>query len=253
MRRLSLDRTQPVQETQPVSVNTPANNLRDRIESIQRRIGEAAVRSGRTASAITLVAAIKTVDAAVVLDAYRFGIRDIGENRVQEASVKREGLREARGMTHHFIGQLQTNKVRRAVELFDVIQSVDRMRLAETIDRAALELGKRQRCLIEVKISSDAAKGGASVDEVRGFVEDFRHLGSLQLDGLMGIAPHDADEKSTRAAFRTLAKIFGDLKGAFGSAPVLSMGMTGDFEMAIEEGATMVRIGRAMFGERTAA
>jgi len=228
-------------------------NLIERIEFIQKRIGEAARRSNRPASAVSLLAATKTVDSAVVLEAAKGGIRHIGENRVQEASGKWEGLGEATGLTRHFIGQLQTNKVKRAVELFDVIQSVDRFRVAEAIDRAAREANKKQRCLIEVKISSDAAKGGASIDEAKRLVDEMKRLGSVELEGLMGIAPYDVDEAQTRAAFATLAKLFSELRGAFGAAPTLSMGMTEDFEMAIEEGATMVRIGRAIFGERTTA
>ena len=228
-------------------------NLKDRIDSIHKRIVEAARRSHRDASAITLLAATKTVEVPVIIDAMRLGIHHIGENRVQEAIGKWSGLTQASQLNRHFIGQLQTNKVKKAVELFDVIQSVDRPRLADAIDRAAREAGKRQRCLIEVKISTDAAKGGASLDEARRFVEEFGRFGALQLEGLMGIAPNDVEEKTTREAFRTLSKLFTELKGAFGPAPTLSMGMTEDFEMAIEEGATMVRIGRAIFGERIAA
>lgn len=226
--------------------------LKDRIGDVRRRIGVAAARSGREATSIQLVAATKLVPAAVILEAARFGITDVGENKVQEASAKRPLLAGDLPLTHHYIGQLQTNKARRAVELFDVIQSVDRPRLAETLDRAASELGKRQRCLIEVKISEDREKGGVALSEAVEFVKDFQRYKGLRLAGLMGIAPYDSDAEKARLAFRSLAGVFRGLRDFFGPAPVLSMGMSDDFEMAIEEGSTMVRIGRALFGERNA-
>jgi PLP dependent protein len=232
-----------------VSVDSPILHLKDRIESIQRRIGEAAARSGRPASAIRLVAATKTWGAETILECARLGIRETGENRVQEAAVKRAALAKA-GLTHHFIGQLQTNKARPAVELFDVIQSVDRLRLVHAIDRAASDAGKRQRCLIEVKISDDSAKGGVAPGELKTLVAAFKSCGNLVLEGLMGIGPNDADEAQTRSAFRKLSALFAEHRPAFGPEPTLSMGMSEDFELAIEEGSTMVRVGRALFGER---
>lgn len=225
--------------------------LKDRIDSIHRRIHEAAARSGRAPSAIRVVAATKTVSVPTILEAARFGITEIGENRVQEASSKRDALKDGPPLVHHFIGQLQTNKARRAVELFDVIQSVDRLKLAESLDRAAHEAGKRQRCLIEVKISEDETKGGVLPGDLKDFIPAFGRLSGLQLEGLMGIAPYDRDDASTRQAFRRLARLFQEFRGSFGPEPVLSMGMSEDFEIAIEEGSTMVRIGRAFFGERT--
>jgi hypothetical protein len=224
--------------------------LKDRIGDLQRRIGLAAARSGREASAIRLVAATKMVPPTVILEAVRLGISEVGENKVQEASSKRGSLGTKTPLTHHFIGQLQTNKARRAIELFDVVQSVDRPRLAEALDRAATEARKRQRCLIEVKISDDAEKGGVPIADARDFAKSFQAYPGLRLEGLMGIAPNDATEAQTRAAFQKLARLFHDLRDCFGSVPVLSMGMSDDFEMAIEEGSTMVRIGRTIFGER---
>jgi pyridoxal phosphate enzyme (YggS family) len=213
-------------------------------------MAEAAARAGRPASAVRLVGATKTVSADVVLKAAAFGLTDVGENRVQEAEVKRPQLRGAT-LTHHFIGQLQTNKARRAVELFDVIQSVDRLKLAQSLDRVAAELGKRQRCLIEVKISDDAQKGGVAPVGLPTLIEAMGRLPHLSLEGLMGVAPFDVPPEETRAAFRRLATLFERHRASFGDRPILSMGMSEDFECAIEEGSTMVRIGRALFGERT--
>lgn len=233
-----------------MSVDSPTNNLKDRIDHIRERIRAAAERSGRAADAVRLVAATKTVDVATIVAASLNGIREIGENRVQEASAKSAALEDVPGLRTHFIGQLQTNKARRAVELFELIQSVDRPRLAESLDRAARELGKRQRCLIEVKISDDDAKGGLSPGDLDAFVGEFSEYRSLQLDGLMGIAPFDGGEAAARAAFRKLSALFERHRDKFGDDAVLSMGMSEDFEAAIEEGSTMVRIGRAIFGER---
>lgn len=231
----------------------PDSQLSHRIESIRRRIGDAASRSGRAASSIRVVAATKTVEPERILEAAHLGISEIAENRVQEAMEKRSALTGGPAFTHHFIGQLQTNKSRRAVELFDVIQSVDRPRLAQTLDRAAAEFGKRQRCLIEVKISDDEDKGGCPMNEAARFISEFDQYKFLSLEGLMGIAPVDTNGDITREAFRKLARIFNAMMPSFGPAPILSMGMSDDFEIAIEEGSTMIRLGRSLFGERVLA
>ena len=187
--------------------------------------------------------------ADVIAAAARLGIAEIGENRVQEAQAKRPALAGI-PLVHHFIGQLQTNKARAAVTLFDVIQSVDRLKLAEAIARAATEAGKRQRILIEVKISDENAKGGVSLDEADGLIAAAQAMPSLEVRGVMAIAPFDRPETETRAAFRRAAEVFRRHRPAFGPAPILSMGMTDDFEWAIAEGSTMVRVGRALFGDR---
>lgn len=229
-------------------IATP-DHLKSRLAAIHARIDAAARKSGRSATAIHLLAATKTVLASTIVEAAREGVTDIGENRVQEAASKRDGL-AGTVLTHHLIGQLQTNKARRAVELFDVIQSVDRLRVAEAISRAALELGKRQRCLVEVKISDDATKAGVGAAEADDFIAAVRKLPNIDLSGVMAIAPLDASEDGTRAAFRQAAEVFSRHRGEFGPAPILSMGMSDDFELAIAEGSTMVRVGRALFGER---
>lgn len=179
-------------------------------------------------------------------------MRDFGENRVQEAMEKRASLApRLEGTTQHLLGQLQTNKARKAVELFDVIQSVDRPRLAETLDRIAGEMGKTQRCLIEVKISSEPSKSGVPMADAGVFIDNFRGYKNLRLEGLMTIGALNVGVDETRRLFRGLNAFFMSRLDAFGSAPVLSMGMSDDFEIAVEEGSNMVRIGRALFGERS--
>lgn len=228
---------------------SPDLHLSDRLTAIQSRIRSAAASAGRSPSDIRLLAATKTVPAATILDAACAGVLDIGENRVQEAASKHEAL-VGSGLTHHLIGQLQTNKARRAVELFDVIQSIDRLRLADAVSRAAAELGKAQRCLVEVKISGDESKAGVGVDEADALIDAVRRLPNIELCGVMAIAPLEAGDAETIEAFARAAKIFNRHRGGFGSAPILSMGMSDDFEAAISQGSTMIRVGRALFGER---
>lgn len=228
----------------------PQPSLKDRLNNIRERIARAAARSDRPSDAIRLIAAVKTISAARINEAVAAGLREIGENKVQEAEAKRDAIGPAPGLVRHFIGGLQTNKARRAVALFDLIQSVDRPRLAEAIDRAAEEAKKRQPCLIEVKVSGEPTKSGVPLDAAADFIAEFHRYGNLELRGLMTIAPFDVPEHETRRCFRRMRSLFEAHRARLGPAPVLSMGMTDDFEMAIEEGATMVRIGRALFGER---
>ncbi len=170
---------------------------------------------------------------------------------MQEAAEKRpQMVAMPTGVRYHMIGSLQTNKARKAVELFDVIQSVDRPKLAQALDRIAGELGKKQRCLIEVKISNEPTKGGIALDDAPRFIDSFSLYTNLELQGLMTIGELDASADRTRESFRKMKDLFDLKKSLLGSAPVLSMGMSDDFEMAVEEGSTMVRIGRALFGER---
>jgi pyridoxal phosphate enzyme (YggS family) len=177
------------------------------------------------------------------------GIRDVGDNKVQEAIAKRSAIEDAH-FTHHFIGHLQTNKARRAVELFDVIQSIDRPNLAQDVNRIAGELGKKQRCLVEVKVSDEATKGGVPLSQAEEFITGFSVYTNLKLEGLMTMAPYDASEEKTRRCFQALKKLADKVRGALGEKPTLSFGMSDDFELAVQEGSTMVRIGRALFGER---
>lgn len=198
-----------------------------------------------------LLAVTKTVPAERIKEAILLGCKDFGENRVQEAESKRAALMtELSGTTQHLIGQLQSNKARRAIELFDVIQSVDRPKLAVALDRIAAETGKKQRCLVEVKVSTESTKSGVPLAEAAGFIEGFSAYKNLRLEGLMTIGRLDARPEETRVSFRELAVFFRKYISLFGPSPILSMGMSDDFEIAIEEGSTMVRLGRALFGER---
>jgi pyridoxal phosphate enzyme (YggS family) len=149
------------------------------------------------------------------------------------------------------LGPLQTNKAKSAVEIFDVIQSVDRLKAAERLDRLAHERGKVQRCLIEVKISTEPTKSGVSLQDAGDFVAIVGKFKNIELEGFMGIGPWGASVQETRQAFRSLKDVFEKNRRHFGARAVLSMGMSDDFELAIEEGSTCVRIGRALFGERS--
>jgi len=223
--------------------------LADRLQSIRERIKKAAEKSGRTENDVTLVAVGKTVPAGRILECAGLGVRHLGENKVQEALAKRAELAPA-DLTHHFIGHLQTNKARKAVELFDVIQTVDRPALAETLDRIGSENGKVQRCFIEVKVSDEPTKSGISISEAEAFIQHFSSYPHLKLEGLMTIGPNEVSVDQTRRAFQSFVQLADRMKKYLGPSPELSFGMSDDFEMAIEEGATMIRLGRALFGER---
>jgi pyridoxal phosphate enzyme (YggS family) len=219
----------------------------DALRKILDRIGKAAEQTGRRPEEITLVAVTKTVPRDKVLPLLQAGIRHVGENRVQEALGKYSELRarDSEIPKFHLIGQLQTNKAKKAVAFFDMIQSLDRLDLAQDLNRHAEELGKKQSCLIEVKISPEATKSGLTPEQLEAFLAQVKSLSSLEIKGLMGIAPLTATAAEARPYFTRLRKIFEKSK-----LDILSMGMSSDFETAIEEGATMVRIGSALFGPR---
>jgi PLP dependent protein len=205
------------------------------------RIREAAARGGRDPSTIRLIAVTKTVSPELIRQAVECGIRDIGENRLQEALPKVEALGEL-GLTWHFIGHLQTNKAKRVVEHFAWVQCVDRQELAQKLNQAA---SKPIPVLIEVKLHEELNKSGVDESRLSALVEAFREYQRLQLRGLMTIPPFFENPEDVRPYFRRLH----DLAERF-ALPELSMGMSHDFEVAVEEGATMVRIGSALFGER---
>jgi len=221
--------------------------LPDSLGRVLERIGKAVSRSGRKSDAVTLVAVTKKVQADKVLPFLHAGVRHIGENRVQESLGKYSGLSEE-GLEKpifHLIGQLQTNKSKKAVGFFDVIQSLDRLELAEAINRHAQALGKKQSCLIEIKISPEDTKTGLSPEVLQEFIAQVQSLAHLEIKGLMGIAPYSATAEEARPYFVQLRKLFEKSK-----LEILSMGMSSDFEVAIEEGSTMVRLGTALFGVR---
>ncbi len=232
-------------------VTTPA--LSERIDEVRGRIEARALRCNRAPGEITLVAVSKTHTAEIVREAIAAGANDLGENRVQEAENKipEVGRQAARW---HLIGHLQSNKARRAVELFDVIHSLDSVALAQRLDRMCVELKREQLpVLIQVDLGREATKSGADESDVAPIVEALKQCDRLRLTGLMTLPPYFDDVEQVRPFFRKLRELRDEhaSRGAFGGAGgELSMGMTHDYEIAIEEGATIVRVGTAIFGER---
>ncbi len=235
-------------ETAPV-----AKGFRERLEEVRRKIEACALRCRRSPDGVTLVAVSKAHPAEIIREAIAAGLTDLGENRVQEAEAKipRVGRNAARW---HLIGHLQSNKARRAVELFDVIHSLDSAALARRLDRVCIELNRSELpVLIQVDLAHEATKSGATEDQVPEMIEVIKQSGPLRLIGLMTLPPFFEDAEQVRPFFRRLRELRDELKsqGAFGEQRgELSMGMTHDYEIAIEEGATMLRVGTAIFGER---
>lgn len=214
------------------------------IGNIYRRISHAAMRAGREPLEVDLVAVSKTVDIALMREAVDDGLRVFGESRVQEAAGKFPEM-TVLGARLHMIGRLQKNKVRRAVELFDLIHSVDSIDLLTAIERRSQELQKVQRVLIEVKLSPEHSKSGADERELETILNAAGGLPNVRVEGLMTMPPFDDDPEAARPYFRRLR----ELAGQFGLGE-LSMGMSHDFEVAISEGSTLVRVGSAIFGGR---
>lgn len=217
--------------------------------AVRDRIAVAAERAGRDAAAIRLVAVSKGVDAARIGAVISAGVTDLGENRVQEAHAKRPQI--GGGATWHLIGHLQTNKAKRAAELFDVVQSVDSERVAQALAAQRGPAGRPLPVLIEVELTGIAARSGAPPEHVEAVARAVAGLGALRLDGLMTIAAPVGDPADAAPYFRRLRELGDVLRQRLGvPLPELSMGMSDDFEVAIAEGATMVRVGHAIFGER---
>jgi pyridoxal phosphate enzyme (YggS family) len=214
----------------------------ENVTAVRRRIAEACARSGRDPREVTLVAVTKVFPADYIEQAIAAGIIDVGENRVQEAREKKPLVRGS--ARWHLIGHLQSNKAKDAVRLFDVIQTVDSIELAQKIGRAAEAAGKRQEIYLQVNIGNEEQKSGAERADLPALVAALRGIEALDLRGLMAIPPVGAPEE-TRPYFRELRT----LRDGVG-VEQLSMGMSEDFEVAIEEGATLVRVGRAIFGSR---
>lgn len=223
--------------------------IKDNIGVIKDKIASAAKKTGRNPEEITLVAVAKTFSEETTKAAIEYGLTDIGEARVQEAEPKIKSL--GRIARWHMIGHLQTNKAGKAVALFDMIQSVDSLRLAEEINRRAGMIQKRMECLVEINSSGEKSKYGVSPDETLALIGNINKMQNINLLGLMTIGPFVNDERLIRKAFRSTKELF--KKGqdiVRGSFTILSMGMSDDFEIAIEEGSNMVRIGTAIFGRR---
>ncbi|MFN3966071.1 MAG: YggS family pyridoxal phosphate-dependent enzyme [Endomicrobiia bacterium] len=231
--------------------------LEENLKSVLERIENSAKKTGRKKEDIKLVVVTKNVTVENIKEVVELGIKDIGENRVQEAEEKHSLL-----FTHyhslftnikwHMIGHLQTNKTKKAVQIFDLIQSVDSIHLAEEIDKQAKKINKIQDCLIEVKVSEEETKYGCLPEKVKELIEKILELKNIRLCGLMAMAPFFEKPELTRPYFQKAKKLFDDhysLLNTYCSLPYLSMGMSNDFEIAIEEGANMVRIGTAIFKE----
>ncbi len=219
--------------------------IRANLETVSEAMERAAKRSGRQIKDIALVAVTKKVPQERILEAVACGMSSFAESYVQEAAVKVPPLKALTKAVWHMIGHLQTNKAAKAVELFDVIQSVDSLKLLGVIDRKAGELGKVQTCFIEIKVSEEVSKSGLPESELHKFCEAAARLKNVKLGGIMTMAPYFDSPEAARPYFRKAKNIFDRL-----GLEHLSMGMSGDFEVAIEEGTTMVRIGSAIFGER---
>ena len=224
------------------------SDIAARVEAVRRRIGAATGRARRREQDVTLVAVAKTFPASAIRAAAAAGVTDFGENRAQELIDKAPDV--GAGVTWHFVGRLQTNKVRHVVGLAALIQSVDSMHLAEAIARRALRLGREQHVLVEVNLSGEASKSGVSPQEALPLARRVDALGGVSVRGLMAIPALPEDPEDARPAYRSLARLGGELRGELPNAVHLSMGMTRDFEVAVEEGATFVRVGEAIFGPR---
>jgi pyridoxal phosphate enzyme (YggS family) len=225
--------------------------IAENLERVRERIARAAARSGREASDITIVAVSKTFPAAAIRSAFEAGLRHFGENRVQEWESKEPDLRGLAAIWH-LVGHLQSNKARRAAHLFSHVDSVDSVALAQKLDSASGEEQKKLPVLIEVHLSEEAAKTGVAEPELPALGEAIVKMPYLDLLGLMTVPPYFDDSERARPYFKNLRGLRDRLSRALGKAlPILSMGMSHDFEIAIEEGATEIRIGTAIFGERT--
>ncbi len=228
------------------------SNLQKRLAAVRERIAAAAMRAGRTADDITLIAVSKTHPAAEIRAAFELGVRHFGENRVQEWEGKRTVLADLPA-DWHLVGHLQSNKAAKAAKFFHFVDSMDDFALAQRLDRARVELGesRKLRVLIEVRIAPEETKSGVAREELGPLAEQISALHSLDFQGLMCIPPFLDDLEKVRPYFSELRVLQEDLGQRLGKKlPVLSMGMSHDFEVAIEEGATEVRVGTALFGTR---
>jgi PLP dependent protein len=227
-------------------------SIQSNVEKINERISAAAKRSGRASSDIILIAVTKTVDAEQVREAFAAGVRHFGENRVQELALKRSQL--DLDCTWHFIGHLQGNKAKDALLHSRLIHSVDSLPLAAELDRRAGNMGIAADILAQINISGEETKSGIGPEEALGFVRSLAEFKNLRILGLMAIAGLVPDPEEARPEFRRMKHLFNDMAAGTDRPNVqmkyLSMGMSGDFEVAIEEGSNMVRIGTAIFGER---
>lgn len=222
------------------------------VQSVMERVRAAAERAGRDPASVTLIGVSKTRTPDEIREVIKAGVVHLGENKVQELETKVEVLGRE-GLTWHLIGSLQTNKVKAALPLADLIHSLDRDSLLEALASAGERRGQPVRALVQVNVSGELSKHGIAPDELVPFLKRASQSGWVQIEGLMTMAPADVDGESARPHFRRLRELAQSVAGLSLPNVVmthLSMGMSGDFEVAIEEGATLVRVGTALFGER---
>jgi len=230
-------------------------SLAENIAWVRERIAAAARRAGRNADEVTLMGVSKTFPVERIREAYTAGLRVFGENRVQEFAAKAAALRDLRDTEWHLIGHLQTNKAAKATELFDAVDSVDSVRMAEKLNAFAASAGKTISVLVEINVGGEKEKSGVAPgsDELEQILRGAPRWGNLKIQGLMTVPPYTEDPEGSRPYFRQLRQLRDSIAAReltkIGTA-VLSMGMSHDFEVAIEEGATCVRVGTAIFGER---
>ena len=228
------------------------DHVKENLKMARERIALAAQRTGRRADEITLIAVSKTHPAEAIRAAYDAGVRHFGENRVQEWEGKRDGAKDLAAIWH-LIGHLQSNKAARAAKVFDCVDSVDDFALAQRLDRGRAESGvvTKLRVLLEVRVAREETKSGVEIQDVAGLAEKISALPKIELAGLMCIPPYLENVEEVRPYFRKLRELRDAMRIRLGlGLPVLSMGMSHDFEVAIEEGATQVRVGSAIFGAR---
>jgi pyridoxal phosphate enzyme (YggS family) len=232
-----------------VSEDPSADEVKERLADVRRRLDAAAAAAGRPAGSVRLLAVSKTKQPEVIRAAYAAGQRAFGENYAQELSQKAESLRDLPGMEWHFIGRLQRNKAKQVVQAASTVHTVDRAELAAELGKRADAAGVRVRVLVEVNVSGEASKGGCSQEELASVLAAVAAEPSLTAAGLMTIPPEADDPEAARPFFRALRELR-DRHGGAAALPELSMGMTHDFPVAVAEGATIVRIGTAIFGAR---
>ena len=223
----------------------------DQYRRVEEKVKNACKRAGRPPEEVTLIAVSKTKPASMIEELLPLGVRDFGENKVQELTAKEEAL--PKDIRWHMIGHLQRNKVKYVIDKACMIHSVDSLRLAQEISKEAVKHDLVMPVLVEVNVAGEESKFGVSVEEAPSLVEEIAKLPGIQIKGLMTIAPYVEDPEENRNIFRNLRKLSVDIREKnFDNVimDVLSMGMTGDYEVAIEEGATHVRIGTGIFGER---
>ncbi len=227
------------------------NKIQSNYSKIKDNIARICGEIGVDPDSITIVAVTKTFPPEIVAEALQSGLKDIGENRVQEAETKQDTVRKYNGV-FHLIGHLQSNKVKKAVQLFDIIQSVDSVKIARAISDECIKLNKTMNILLQINCSGEETKSGFAPDEIYEAMDIIKDLTGVRIMGLMTIGPLTADEELIRKDFQLTKLIFDELKRDHRDIDwkYLSMGMSGDYEIAVQEGANMLRIGSAIFGHR---